>query len=144
MSSFPCFCDISVVEYADWRESQAGSGSNSKRFDGSMRKKPAARSSRKRLKRVARVPAEIPPSSEDRFRMLLEDLHVGVMIIGPGTHVEYANQAALDMWGVTAEQVLGKTGVEIGLVPIDEELNETPVLLCPGPQAAAAGEGDSQ
>jgi hypothetical protein len=64
--------------------------------------------------------------------------------IGPGTHVEYANQAALDMWGVTAEQVLGKTGVEIGLVPIDEELNETPVLLCPGPQAAAAGEGDSQ
>jgi PAS domain S-box-containing protein len=136
MSSFPCFCDIPVVEYADWRESQAGSGSNSKRFDGSMRKKPAARSSRKRLKRVARVPADIPPSSEDRFRMLLEDLHVGVMILGPGTHVEYANQAALDMWGFTAEQVLGKTGVEIGLVPVDEELNEIPLPLRPGPLAA--------
>ena len=71
--------------------------------------------------------------------MLLDDLHVGVMILGPGTHVEYANHAALDMWGLTAEQVLGKTGVEIGLVPVDEELNEIPVPLRPGPLVAATG-----
>ena len=68
--------------------------------------------------------------------MLLEDLHVGVMILGPGTHVEYANQAALDMWGFTAGEVLGKMGVEIGLVPVDEELNEIPLPLRPGPLAA--------
>jgi PAS domain S-box-containing protein len=103
-----------------------------------MRKKPAARSSRKRLKPVGQVPADIPPSSEDRFRMLLEDLHVGVMILGPATHVEYANQAALDIWGLTAEQVLGKTGAEIGVVALDRELREIPVPLRPAPLVASS------
>jgi PAS domain S-box-containing protein len=84
------------------------------------------------------VPADVSPSSEDRFRKLLEDLHVGVMILGPGTHIEYANPAALDMWGLRAEQVLGKTGVEIGMVPVDEDLKEIPLSLRPGPLVAAS------
>jgi PAS domain S-box-containing protein len=68
--------------------------------------------------------------------MLIEDLHVGVMILGPGTHIEYANQAALDMWGLPSEQVFGKTGAELGLVAVDQELNEIPIALRPGPRVA--------
>ena len=102
-----------------------------------MRKKPAARSTRGRPKRVARVPAEVPPSSEERFRQLLEDLHVGVMILGPAAHIEYANPAALDMWGLSPEEVIGKTGAQMGLVALDENLNEIPVPLRPGPKVAA-------
>ena len=49
--------------------------------------------------------------------MLLEDLHVGEMILGPGTHVEYANQAALDMWGFTAGEVLGRRKLRSALCP---------------------------
>ena len=100
-----------------------------------MRRKPAARSSRNRLKPIARVPAETPvSSSEERFRMLLEDLHVGVMILGPGTHVEYANQAAFEMWGLTAEKVIGKTGSEIGLIAVDQNLNDIPLPERPAPR----------
>jgi two-component system NarL family sensor kinase len=100
-----------------------------------MGKKPAAEPSRKRLKPVARVPAEIPPtSSEERFRMLIEDLHVGVMILNSSAQIEYANQASLDMWGLKSKQVIGKTSAEIGLVAVDQNLNEIPMPARPGPR----------
>ncbi len=99
-----------------------------------MRNKPAARSLVTQPKPVQRVPAEIPPSGEERFRMLLEDLHVGVMIMSPTAAVDYANRAALEMWGFTAEQVIGKTGEELGLTAFDQNLNEIPILSRPGPR----------
>lgn len=100
-----------------------------------MGKKPAAGPSRKRLKPVARVPAGIPPtSSEERFRMLIEDLHVGVMILNSSAQIEYANQASLDMWGLKSKQVIGKTSAEVGLVAVDQNLNEIPMPARPGPR----------
>src|SRR5208337_150307 len=59
-------------------------------------------------------------ASEERFRTLVRDLHVGVVICGSKGEIQYANQAALDMSHLTPEQVLGKRGHELGMTPIHE------------------------
>jgi PAS domain S-box-containing protein len=46
-------------------------------------------------------------ASEERFRGLIEAMHVGIVLLGPATETKYVNQAALDMFGVTLEQALG-------------------------------------
>jgi PAS domain S-box-containing protein len=101
-----------------------------------MRNKPTASSSRRRLKRITPA-AGSPPSSEERFRMLIEDLHVGVLILGPTSQIQFANQQALDICGMTAKQVLGKTTHELGLVAIREDGSELPFSMRPGPRAAS-------
>jgi PAS domain S-box-containing protein len=104
-----------------------------------MRRKATARTSRRRLTRIQKLPAS-PPTSEERFRLLIEDLHVGVLILGPHAEIEYANQAALDMCGLTQRQVIGKTGEELGLVALREDGTEVPTALRPGVRAAKARE----
>jgi PAS domain S-box-containing protein len=103
-----------------------------------MRNKPTASSSRRRLKRIPRA-AGSPPSSEERFRMLIEDLHVGVLIMGPSAAIQFANRAALKIAGMTAKQVMGKTTEELGLTAIREDGSEVPFAMRPGPRAAESG-----
>src|ERR1700683_1600254 len=103
-----------------------------------MRNKPTASSSRRRLKRIPRA-AGSPPSSEERFRMLIEDLHVGVLIMGPTAAIQFANRAALKIAGMTAKQVMGKTTEELGLTAIREDGSEVPFAMRPGPRAAESG-----
>jgi PAS domain S-box-containing protein len=104
-----------------------------------MRHKPAAKSSQSRLKPVARVPAENGiPANEERFRKLLEDLHVGVIILDALARIEYINPAALAMWGLEREHAIGKTGAELGLTPIGEDLKE--ISDRPGPRVARTKE----
>lgn len=59
--------------------------------------------------------------SEERFRTLVRDLHVGVVLNGPDATFEFANQAALSMFNVTSDQVIGRTAQDLGLIPIDEQ-----------------------
>jgi PAS domain S-box-containing protein len=101
-----------------------------------MRNKPRTSSTRRRLKRTAPAAAS-PPSSEERFRMLVEDLRVGVLILGPRAEIQFANQAALHICGMTAKQVAGKTTHELGLVAIREDGTEVPFSMRPGPRAVA-------
>ncbi len=65
-------------------------------------------------------------SSEERFRTLVRDLNVGVVICGPGGEIQYANHAALNMVHLTPEHVLGKKGHELGLTPIHEDGKQIP------------------
>jgi PAS domain S-box-containing protein len=46
--------------------------------------------------------------SEELFRTLLADLHTGVLLLDPESEVLLANQAALDLLGMTSEQLIGK------------------------------------
>jgi PAS domain S-box-containing protein len=103
-----------------------------------MRNKPAARSSRRRLKRIPRKAAS-PPTSEERFRTLIEDLHVGVLILGPRAEIQFANQAALDIAGMTSKEVLGKTTEDLDLIALREDGTEIPFSMRPGPRAAESG-----
>jgi PAS domain S-box-containing protein len=62
--------------------------------------------------------------SEERFRTLVRDLHVGVLLAGPDAALEFANQAALNMFNLTEDQLIGRTGQELKLIPIDEHGRE--------------------
>lgn len=57
----------------------------------------------------ARVEAEAAlRASEERFRTLLDSLQVGVLVQGPRSEMLLYNQTALDMLGLSAEQLLGR------------------------------------
>jgi PAS domain S-box-containing protein len=71
--------------------------------------------------------------SEERFRTLVRDVHVGVVLTGPDAAFEFANQAALDMFNVTEDQVIGRTAQNLGLMPIDERGREIPDFDRPVP-----------
>ncbi|HET6931613.1 MAG TPA: PAS domain S-box protein [Candidatus Acidoferrum sp.] len=62
--------------------------------------------------------------SEERFRTLVRDLHVGVLLSGPDAACEFANQAALDIFNLTEDQLIGRTGPELELIPLDERGRE--------------------
>jgi PAS domain S-box-containing protein len=59
--------------------------------------------------------------SEERFRSFVENLHVGIVSCDARAHIHYANPAALHLFGMTIEQVTGKTEVELGLEVLRED-----------------------
>jgi len=84
--------------------------------------------------------AHVDPSGEERFRALLEDLHVGVALLGAQAEVQFANRAAANIFGMTLEEVLGKTSDEINLTGLREDGSEFPFPLRPVPQVLESGE----
>jgi PAS domain S-box-containing protein len=71
--------------------------------------------------------------SEERFRTLVRDLHVGVILTGPDAAFEFANQAALNMFNVAGEQIIGRTAQEFGMIPVDDQGREIPLADRPVP-----------
>jgi PAS domain S-box-containing protein len=71
--------------------------------------------------------------SEERFRTLVRDLHVGVVLSGPDSTFEFVNQAALKMFNVAEHQVLGRTANDVGAIPIDEHGRDIPLANRPVP-----------
>lgn len=76
-------------------------------------------------------------SSEERFRNLVQDLHVGVVLLGPDAETMFANGAALAIFGLTEEEVLGKTTSKFKMTAIQEDGIEIPPSLRPGSRAIA-------
>jgi len=74
-------------------------------------------------------------TSEERFRSLAQNLHVGIVSSGPSGEVQFANQAALEIFGVTSEEALGKTAVQLGLTAVREDGTEIPYEKRPVPLA---------
>jgi PAS domain S-box-containing protein len=63
-------------------------------------------------------------ASENRFRSLIENLSTGVVVHGAQTEILFANQAALQILGLTIDQILGKSAMDPQwkFVSEDEEL----------------------
>jgi PAS domain S-box-containing protein len=72
---------------------------------------------------------------DESFRTLVQDLRVCVVLIGLHGEIQFANQAALDAFRMTKEQVLGKTTEELGLNVIHEDGSEYPMSMRPGARA---------
>jgi PAS domain S-box-containing protein len=70
---------------------------------------------------VRKEAEEILRSNEERFRSLVQNLHVGIAIYSPDARMVFANQAVVEMLGLPLEQILGKTIVEIGLTALRED-----------------------
>jgi PAS domain S-box-containing protein len=71
--------------------------------------------------------------SEERFRTLVRDLHVGVVLAGPDGSFEFVNQAALDMFNLSHDALTGRTIHDFGPTPIDEQGREIPLADRPIP-----------
>ena len=78
--------------------------------------------------------------SEERFRALVENLHVGVALMGPRGEILFANNAALEVFGLSLEQVLGKTSEELGFAALREDGTEFPFAMRPVSRALATGQ----
>jgi PAS domain S-box-containing protein len=76
-------------------------------------------------------------ASEERFRTLVESLHVGVVVLNPDQRIQFANPASLAMFGLKQEQVVGKKPSDLGLAPISEDGAEIPLSMRPAIRAMA-------
>src|SRR5208283_4714834 len=69
--------------------------------------------------------------SEERFRTLVRDIHVGVVMSGPQGKMTFANQAALNMFGVSEMDAIGRHASDIGLTFLDEHGSVRPLERYP-------------
>jgi PAS domain S-box-containing protein len=76
-------------------------------------------------------------ASEERFRTLVQDFHVGVVLLGPDAEIQFANQAAQQMFGITLEDAKDKNSSELDLISISENGTEIPFSMRPGPRVIA-------
>lgn len=72
------------------------------------------------------APSADPHLSTETFRALLDSFDIGVVFQGPRAEVQFANRIALDWFGMTHEQVAGRTTQDLGLVVIREDGTECP------------------
>ena len=77
--------------------------------------------------------------SETRFRTLIEDLQVGVVVQGVQTEILLCNSKALDLLGLTEAEFLGKTSFDLDWNAIHEDGSPFPSETHPVPQAIATG-----
>jgi len=77
-------------------------------------------------------------TNEERFRSLVENLHVGVVTYDPQARFLFANQTVLDLLSMPLDQVVGKTAIDLGLVALREDGTRIPDSLRPVPTTIAA------
>jgi PAS domain S-box-containing protein len=75
--------------------------------------------------------------SEERFRTLVENLHVAVVLLGPDQVIQFANPASLAMFGLKEEQVVGKKASDLDLIAVTEDGNEMELSMRPANRAIA-------
>jgi PAS domain S-box-containing protein len=75
--------------------------------------------------------------SEDRFRTLIQDLNVGVLLQGPAAEILLSNRAALELLGLTESQLLGKSSFDPDWNVIHEDGSPFLGSTHPVPQAIA-------
>jgi PAS domain S-box-containing protein len=74
---------------------------------------------------------------EARFRTLIHELQVGVLLQGPATEILLANRAACNLLGLAEDQLIGKTSFAPGWDIIYEDGTPFPGAILPVPQAIA-------
>lgn len=76
-------------------------------------------------------------ASEERFRQLVQEMHVGIVVLGPNAETTYANASALEMFGLRGDEVRGKSTSHFEMTAVYEDGAEMPFSERPGPLAAA-------
>lgn len=82
-----------------------------------------------------RMTDETSTTSDDRFHGVFQKLHIGMLIQGPGAEILFSNQAALDLLGLTADQLIGKTSYDANWNVIREDGTPFPSERHPVPVA---------
>lgn len=76
-------------------------------------------------------------ANEMRFRSLIENMQVGVILQGPQAEILVCNQASLDLLGLTEAQILGRTSFDPEWRTIHEDGSDFPGSTHPVPVAIA-------
>jgi PAS domain S-box-containing protein len=85
--------------------------------------------------------AEQPPlEREARFHAIIRDLQVGVLVEGPRAEVLMSNRAAVDMLGLSEDQLIGKTCFDPDWGVTYEDGSPFPGEYRPVPRAIATGQ----
>ena len=79
-------------------------------------------------------------ASEERFRTLVRDFHVGVVLLGPDAKIQFANQVAQQWFGISLEEAKGRNTSQLDLISVREDGTEIPFSMRPGPRAIEARE----
>jgi len=77
---------------------------------------------------------DILRSNEQRFRSLVQNLHVGILSYDPGARIVYANSAVLEILRIPLDQAVGKTIKDLNLVAVYEDGSPVPDHLRPVPR----------
>jgi PAS domain S-box-containing protein len=78
--------------------------------------------------------------SEERFRTLIREMHVGVILHGPNAEIQFANQAAEKMFGFSLNDIRGKTGEQLDFDCFRQDGTEVPIPMRPGPRVVRTGQ----
>ena len=78
---------------------------------------------------------EIVRTSEERFRSLVENLHVGIMTYDADARILFANRAVLEILDIPFDSIAGQTASELGLEPLRPDGSPIPDSLRPVPLA---------
>jgi PAS domain S-box-containing protein len=78
--------------------------------------------------------------SGERFRSLFHGVSVGVVVAGPRAEVRMCNRAALDLLGITEDQLIGRTSFDPEWRAINEDGSPCPGKDHPIPRAIATGQ----
>jgi PAS domain S-box-containing protein len=73
-------------------------------------------------------------ASEEKLRTLVENMEVGVILLGSRSEIQLANFAAQQMLGVSLDRVQGKKSTQIDLIAVREDGTEIPASQHPGPR----------
>ena len=79
-------------------------------------------------------------ASEERFRTLVRDFHVGVVLLGPDAKIQFANQVVQQWFGISLEEAKGRNTSQLDLISVREDGTEIPFSMRPGPRAIEARE----
>ena len=74
-------------------------------------------------------------SSEEKFRNLVRDMQVGVLLQGPQAEIQLSNPMALELLGLTEDQLLGKTSFDPDWNVIHPDGSPFPGATHPVPRA---------
>lgn len=78
--------------------------------------------------------------SEKRFRTLVQSLDAGVVLMDTHGKIQFANPAALRMFQVTLEDVVGKESIDLGFNLLSEDGSPFPVSARPVPLVLESGQ----
>lgn len=77
--------------------------------------------------------------SDEIFRSLIQDFQIGVVVFDASARIEFANTAALKMFGLASDTTLGKTTEELGVVSLREDGSEIPSSMRARDRAIQSG-----
>jgi PAS domain S-box-containing protein len=83
-------------------------------------------------------------ASEERLRTLVQTMDVGVAWTGSSGEIQFANQAATKMFGISLEEARGKTTAELELITIGEDGTEIPFTMRPGQRVIRTGQATKE